>query len=450
VEISESNNQGLLSKLLGSGGDCKGYKLRLVGHSLGGAIAALTGLRLRGRYPKLRVYAFGVLPCIDAVTAEACESFVTSVVYNDEFSSRLSVASMVRLRTNALNALASDSSSRNSSSRQHSKVMRNQVEDSSNSSSSSRSGIQEEEDAMRRSSHGSTVSDSQDSTESGRLQFSHGENRINRKTRFMNRLKGGAFLCAHTCCCMLQMSHHHKVTSMASELDCEAQEHINKIAEEYSVLSWSQNEGMTRCKEHELMSTASFSHGGKATRVALNSASQVNGLGGAGQDERYSSCVANGICTTGADSSSDESPRITENGPPRRTFSMNLCTNGMPGHVRSDLVGYQLGSDLHRKYPVEMFIPGLVIHVIRDEKPKSESSWKLSFWYMWRQRSASETKYQAILTDRESFSNIVLSPAMFLDHMPWKCQHALNMVVKELKTRTELSRHDSTSSVNAV
>lgn len=236
----------------------------------------------------------------------------------------------------------------------------------------------------------------------------------------MNRLKGGAFLCAHTCCCMLQMSHHHKVTSMASELDCEAQEHINKIGEEYSVLSWSQNEGMTRCKEHELMSTASFSHGGKATRVALNSASQVNGLGGAGQDERYSSCVANGICTTGADSSSDESPRITENGPPRRTFSTNLCTNGMPGHVGSDLVGYQLGSDLHRQYPVEMFIPGLVIHVIRDEKPKSESSWKLSFWYMWRQRSASDTKYQAILTDRESFSNIVLSPAMFLDHMPWK------------------------------
>jgi pimeloyl-ACP methyl ester carboxylesterase len=45
VEISESSNQGLLSKLLGSG-DCKGYKLRLVGHSLGGAIAALTGLRV--------------------------------------------------------------------------------------------------------------------------------------------------------------------------------------------------------------------------------------------------------------------------------------------------------------------------------------------------------------------------------------------------------------------
>jgi hypothetical protein len=35
------------------------------------------GPQLRGRYPKLHVYAYGVLPCIDAVTAEACKSFVT-------------------------------------------------------------------------------------------------------------------------------------------------------------------------------------------------------------------------------------------------------------------------------------------------------------------------------------------------------------------------------------
>lgn len=35
------------------------------------------GPQLRGRYPKLHVYTFGVLPCIDAVTAEACKSFVT-------------------------------------------------------------------------------------------------------------------------------------------------------------------------------------------------------------------------------------------------------------------------------------------------------------------------------------------------------------------------------------
>jgi hypothetical protein len=40
--------QGLLSELLGRGGKCEGYRLRFVGHSLGGAISALTGLRVRG------------------------------------------------------------------------------------------------------------------------------------------------------------------------------------------------------------------------------------------------------------------------------------------------------------------------------------------------------------------------------------------------------------------
>ena len=38
---------GLLTELFGPNGDCKGYQLRLVGHSLGGSICALTGLRVR-------------------------------------------------------------------------------------------------------------------------------------------------------------------------------------------------------------------------------------------------------------------------------------------------------------------------------------------------------------------------------------------------------------------
>ena len=39
-------NPGLLTRLLGPGGDYEGYKLRFVGHSLGGSIAALTALRV--------------------------------------------------------------------------------------------------------------------------------------------------------------------------------------------------------------------------------------------------------------------------------------------------------------------------------------------------------------------------------------------------------------------
>lgn len=37
---------GLLTRLLGPGGAYEGYKLRFVGHSLGGSIAALTALRV--------------------------------------------------------------------------------------------------------------------------------------------------------------------------------------------------------------------------------------------------------------------------------------------------------------------------------------------------------------------------------------------------------------------
>lgn len=40
------DKKGLLSSLLGPGGECEGFALRLVGHSLGGAIATLTGLRV--------------------------------------------------------------------------------------------------------------------------------------------------------------------------------------------------------------------------------------------------------------------------------------------------------------------------------------------------------------------------------------------------------------------
>jgi len=42
---------GLLTKLLGPGGECKGYSLRFVGHSLGGSIAALTALRVQVAVP---------------------------------------------------------------------------------------------------------------------------------------------------------------------------------------------------------------------------------------------------------------------------------------------------------------------------------------------------------------------------------------------------------------
>lgn len=104
----ESITGGFLSTLLQQGRECDGYNVKIVGHSLGGAIAALLGLRLRGRFPKLHVYAYGPLPCVDFEVANACSEFITSIVYDNEFSSRLSVASILRLQAAAVRALAED------------------------------------------------------------------------------------------------------------------------------------------------------------------------------------------------------------------------------------------------------------------------------------------------------------------------------------------------------
>ncbi|GJS54723.1 Sn1-specific diacylglycerol lipase beta [Tanacetum coccineum] len=105
---AEFQEGGLLTSLLGAGCECEGYDLRVVGHSLGGAIAAMLGLKLYGRYPRLHVYSYGPLPCVDSVLANACSGFITSIVYDTEFSSRLSVASIIRLQTCAMMALSND------------------------------------------------------------------------------------------------------------------------------------------------------------------------------------------------------------------------------------------------------------------------------------------------------------------------------------------------------
>ncbi|XP_015887067.3 uncharacterized protein LOC107422170 isoform X2 [Ziziphus jujuba] len=105
----ESDSRGILSSLLSPGCECEGYGIRIVGHSLGGAIAALLGMRLYNRYPNLHVYAYGPLPCVNLVVANACSKFITSIVFNNEFSARLSVRSVLQLRADAITALSKDS-----------------------------------------------------------------------------------------------------------------------------------------------------------------------------------------------------------------------------------------------------------------------------------------------------------------------------------------------------
>ncbi|KAL5703162.1 hypothetical protein ACHQM5_028289 [Ranunculus cassubicifolius] len=106
----DSGATGFLSSLLDMGCECHGYNIRVVGHSLGGSIGALLGIMLYSKYPSLHVYSYGSLPCLDPVIAEACSDFVTSIVYRYEFSARLSVNSIMRLRAAAISALSRDPS----------------------------------------------------------------------------------------------------------------------------------------------------------------------------------------------------------------------------------------------------------------------------------------------------------------------------------------------------
>ncbi|KNA18371.1 hypothetical protein SOVF_071440 [Spinacia oleracea] len=107
--VTAFGSGGFLSSLLGKGCECDGYAVRIVGHSLGGSIAALLGIRLYGQFRDLHVYAYGPLPCLDSVIADACSGFITSVVHDSEFSSFLSVNSILRLRAAALTTLSQGS-----------------------------------------------------------------------------------------------------------------------------------------------------------------------------------------------------------------------------------------------------------------------------------------------------------------------------------------------------
>ncbi|KAK1313803.1 hypothetical protein QJS10_CPA06g00271 [Acorus calamus] len=88
----------------------KGFRLRLVGHSLGGAIAALLAIMLRkksqqelGFEPEIvSAVGIGTPPCVSKELAESCTSYVSTVVLQDDIIPRLSTASIARLRNEIL------------------------------------------------------------------------------------------------------------------------------------------------------------------------------------------------------------------------------------------------------------------------------------------------------------------------------------------------------------
>ncbi|EPS61543.1 hypothetical protein M569_13254, partial [Genlisea aurea] len=84
----------------------EGFRLRLVGHSLGGAIASLLAVMLRKKSPEelgfspdiVSAIGFATPPCVSKELAENCADSVSTVVMQDDVIPRLSPASITRLR----------------------------------------------------------------------------------------------------------------------------------------------------------------------------------------------------------------------------------------------------------------------------------------------------------------------------------------------------------------
>eukprot|EP00850_Spirogloea_muscicola_P007678 SM000039S14508 [mRNA] locus=s39:524519:526466:+ [translate_table: standard] len=88
----------------------RGFRLRLVGHSLGGATAAILALLLHADAERLlgvpasriSCSTFGTPPCLSRDLAIGCSGFVTTVVLQDDVIPRASVAAIDQLRTEIL------------------------------------------------------------------------------------------------------------------------------------------------------------------------------------------------------------------------------------------------------------------------------------------------------------------------------------------------------------
>jgi len=89
----------------------------------------------------------------------------------------------------------------------------------------------------------------------------------------------------------------------------------------------------------------------------------------------------------------------------------------------------------------EVYLPGLVVHVV----PVKKSTSPLQKTTVTRCKNKS---YKAFIANRKDFMDLVVTPRMFLDHLPWRCQYAMQKVIEPRKL--EQLTHDSSAAEDAV
>jgi len=72
------------------------YKVTICGHSLGAGVSTILGILLKEHLPEidLQVYAFATPPCCSRDASLACQSYITSVVNNNDCVPRMSLSNL--------------------------------------------------------------------------------------------------------------------------------------------------------------------------------------------------------------------------------------------------------------------------------------------------------------------------------------------------------------------
>ncbi|XBI67149.1 hypothetical protein VPH35_046558 [Triticum aestivum] len=349
---SELMTAGFLSSLLGAGCECDGYNIEIVGHSLGGAVAALLGIRLYKQFPKLHVFTYGAAPCVDFVIADACSQFVTSIVHNDEFSSRLSMNSVIRLRGAAIKALSKDTSP---NSTKVGKLV---------GGFTSNKRHDEQHAVVRCASSGAlqTVSDAKQSNDQ-----IHGKS-------VMHTVRGGVFLFGQAISCLVNTP-KHRISSTA-------------------VINYELGRSRT-----------TLTYNGENLTVASRGV-----LDGAPSEEPSDAYRHDKFPEAGLDESGS-------------SFRLPHSNNGAELSSAPD---HTCTISLSEGQSPDVYLPGLIIHIV----PIKNGTSPLRKTLVTRHKNKS---YKAFIANRQDFMDLVVTPRMFLDHLPWRCHYAMQRVIETRK-----------------
>ena len=275
-------------------------------------------------------------------------------MYNDEFSARLSVNSILRLRAAAIAALSDDSSA-----------------DSAIISKLTRRTVQ-----LRKCQECVENQNSPTSATQAGPRVGEDGNHVHKRT-MKYAITGGVFLCGQAVSCMVNTS-VHCATSQVMDGN-----------------NTSEPGGHSEKGPHFVHPDQELHHGKAA----------FDGAGTTFTNENHNGYNNSDFLKDGLHESSGSKPTLIESSNDMSPFkgqTSSAFVNDAPTPIEVSIA----------EAP-EVFLAGFIIHIVPEERNNS------TCWTSWVGDGRGQG-YKAFLAHRECFKDIVISPFMFLDHLPWR------------------------------